>query len=97
MKLVYHRLLQQDLSGILRYYEGEGGSGLSDRFFREFENVIHKISENPNRFHITESTLRRANFPAFPYHILFRQGKDLIQILVLRHHKRHPHLGLRRR
>ena len=35
--------------------------------------------------------------PAFSFHFLFRIVDDSIRILVVRHHKRHPSLGIRRR
>ena len=37
---------------------------------------------------------RRANFPSFPYHLIFRETADGARVLVLRHHHRHPDYGL---
>ena len=49
------------------------------------------------RFHGVPGTVyRRANFPSFPYHLIFRETVDGVRVLVLRHHRRHPDYGLSR-
>jgi hypothetical protein len=37
------------------------------------------------------------NLHRFPYHFLFRVVGHDVRILVVRHHRRHPSLGIRRR
>jgi hypothetical protein len=37
------------------------------------------------------------NLDRFPYHFLFRIVDDGVRVLVVRHHSRHPSLGIRRR
>lgn len=41
------------------------------RRWRQIEQDVH--SWNPRRFHIISGVLRRANFPSFPYHLLYRE------------------------
>jgi hypothetical protein len=41
--------------------------------------------------------LRRVNLNRFPYHFLYRIAGDHIRVLVVRHHRRHPNVGLSRR
>ena len=97
MGLNFHRLVQDDLEKVLDYYEREGGSKLADRFFAELEAVLGEIDRNPAGFHFAAPALRRANLPTFPYHLLFRQTPTTTRVLVLRHHRRNPNYGARRR
>ena len=96
MPLIFHPLVQNDLRTILRFYEEEGGSRLADRFFAELETTIFTITHEPSRFHFIAPGLRRANLPRFPYHLLFREDSSGVRVLVLRHHQRHPRVGLTR-
>ena len=96
MGLTFHRLIQRDLRSVRAYYQEEGGAELSARFYEEFEAVVRQIEWNPLRFHSVSDALRRANFPSFPYHFLFRANDEGVRILVLRHHRRKPDYGTAR-
>lgn len=76
--------------------EEEVGLDLATRFHREFEELALRIDQNPRRFHFVSDALRRANFPSFPYHLLYRETQKGVKILVLRHHRRNPSVGTRR-
>jgi len=80
----------------MTHYEEEVGPDLATRFHREFEEVALQIERNPRRFHILSGELRRANFPCFPYHVLYREIEGGARVLVLRHHRRKPDYGTRR-
>ena len=97
MALIFHRLVQKDLRAVLRYYEDEGGDSLADRFFAELDLLVAQVSAEPRKFHQVERGLRRANMRRFPYHLLFRESTAGVRVLVLRHHKRHPRLGISRK
>ena len=92
MGLIFHRLVKRDLRTVMTHYE-EVGPGLAARFQREFEGLALRIAQNPHRFHFVSDVLRRANFPSFPYHLLYRQTEEGVKILVLRHHRRKPNVG----
>ncbi|MEK7953494.1 type II toxin-antitoxin system RelE/ParE family toxin [Luteolibacter soli] len=96
-KVIFHRLIRKDLDGVLSYYERESGSALADRFFESFLSVVEKALNDPRHFHVAAGVLRRANLPDFPYHFLYREKPFGIRVLVLRHDRRHPDFGLRRR
>lgn len=97
MELRFHRLVQRDLNEALRWYEREGGSGVADRFFAEAEAMLAGIDRQPLRHHLIGPGLRRANFPTFPFHFIYRVSPLGIRVLVLRHHRRRPGHGLSRR
>jgi plasmid stabilization system protein ParE len=95
MPIRFHRLVQKDLNEVLRFYEDEAGAVLADRFFAEVEQIVAQMALNPMRFHPVEQGLRRANLRTFPYHFLFRAGAG-VNVLVLRHNRRHPGFGTQR-
>ena len=96
MGLTFHPLIKRDLRTVMTHYEDEVGPGLAIRFQREFEELALRINQNPRRFHFVSDVLRRANFPSFPYHLLYRETEEGVKVLVLRHHRRKPSFGTRR-
>lgn len=96
-ELRFHKLIQRDLNKVLEFYTSEGGPKLADRFFEEAESVVERIRKNPTHFHFTTENYRRADLKRFPYHFLFEERLDHWKILILRHHRRHPKHGLKRR
>lgn len=95
-RIIFHRLVQQDMDDILRYYREKASDSVSDRFFQAFLETVDRASSNPRGFHFTTSMYRRANIPEFPYHFLYRESLGGIRVLVLRHDRRHPEYGMRR-
>lgn len=95
MRVTYHPSAQKDVNRILKYYDSKSGK-LGDEFWEELTHRIKEIAKNPSRSHLTGSGLRRVNLRRFPYHFLFRLFPDKIRVTVVRHHKRHPKLGMRR-
>ena len=97
MSLIFHKLVQRDLRVVLRYYEEEGGPQLADRFFLELDSLVRAVESTPEKFHEVKNGLKRANMPNFPYHVLFTTNGQGVRILILRHHRRHPHYGISRK
>ena len=94
--LLYHARVRVDVREILAYYD-ERSDTAGDRFFEEFEKAIARISDHPERFGPDGDGLRRCSLVRFPYHILFDQSGSDLRIWVIRHHKRHPSFGKKRR
>ena len=68
---IFHKFVQRDMNGIIRYYADEAGMALADRFYVAFIVTVEKALKNPEHFHPLQG--------------------------VLRHEKRHPSYGMRRR
>ena len=96
MKVVYHTQVQKDLDDAWRYYES-ASEGLGDRFFDEFLAVIVGIEKNPKRWPPTDKGRRVAQFSRFPYKLLYRAEPERVKVLVVRHQKRSPAYGDKRR
>jgi len=96
-KLYYHRLAVRDVRQILDHYETEAGDGLADRFFETLLAVLEKARASRLCYPPLGLRLRRANLPGFPYHVLYEETASVVKVLVVRHHRRHPNYGLRRK
>ena len=96
MRLAYHPLVQSDVSGILRRYDGISRR-LGDEFWMELMSMIEVVGKQPERFHFAEGGLRRANMSRFPYHLLFRVRPEGVRVIVVRHNRRNPSYGLGRK
>ena len=95
--VIFHHLVQRDVSDILRYYTEEAGEHLADRFYAAFMNAVEEALESPRHFHPLNEFIRRARIPDFRYHFLYKETSHGLRVLVLRHHKRHPSFGMRRK
>jgi len=92
VKVVFHPLVQQDVSNILRHYDSINDR-LGDEFWEELNSFINLVTNNPRRFHLDDKGRRRVNLQRFPYHFLFREIEGGIRITVVRHHKQNPRYG----
>ena len=97
MRPVFHPRVYADLAKIMEYYERVATPELADDFYREFRLHVEEAVGRPESFALRERDIRRANLRRFPYHVLFRVVGDAVRILVVRHHRRRPSFGVRRR
>jgi len=96
VKVVYHKLVQKDLDDAWSYYE-DASSGLGDLFFEEFLSVVEGVRKNPQRWRFANHGRRVALFKRFPFKLLYRGETEQVKVLVVRHQKRNPAFGDRRR
>jgi plasmid stabilization system protein ParE len=96
MRLSFHPSVQKDIDGILRRYDNISPK-LGDRFFSELTAGFDTVLQNPKRGHLDQPGVFRFNLPTFPFHFLYRILPDRVRVVIVKHHKRHPQLGKRRR
>ena len=97
MRLVLHPTVHSDIDEIMGYYERVATRQLANEFYAELRYYMQQAAERPESFPIRERDLRRVNLQRFPYHFLFRIVGDVVRILVVRHHRRRPTVGVSRR
>ena len=97
MHLVFHPKVYSDIDEIMEYYERVATRELAAEFYSELRYYMQQAAERPESFAIRERDLRRVNLQRFPYHLLFRIVGDVVRVLVVRHHRRRPTVGVRRR
>ncbi|MES2468886.1 MAG: type II toxin-antitoxin system RelE/ParE family toxin [Verrucomicrobiota bacterium] len=98
MPLDFHPLAQKDFNEIIRYYDQEAGAEIADRFEVEFRAAVEAIKAQPTQFpfYLKQRRLRRFRLPTFPHLILFQIKSPTIRVMVLKHVRRAPGLGLKR-
>ncbi len=97
MRVEYHPLTAADLNNAVTYYNQQRPR-LGDELRSEIYATIERIRANPSQYPIVERGVRRCLVHRFPYAVLFRiVGNDVLRVLVIRHHRRHPSTGLGRR
>jgi plasmid stabilization system protein ParE len=97
MQLVLHPKVYSDIDEIMAYYERIATAQLAAEFYFELRYYMQQAVERPESFAVLERDLRRVNLHRFPYHFLFRLVGDVVRILVVRHHRRSPTVGIGRR
>jgi toxin ParE1/3/4 len=97
MQIVFHPKVYSDIDKIMAHYERVAGSELADDFYTELRAFMVKVAGNPKAYPVRMRDMRRVNLHRFPYNFLFRISGDDIRVLVVRHHRRHPNFGTRRR
>lgn len=97
MRLVLHPQVRSDVEKIMDHYEEMAAAKLADQFYQEFRRSLADAVSRPTSFAVRERGLRRVNLRRFPYHFLFRIADDVVRVLVVRHHRRHPSVGIARR
>jgi len=97
MRIEYHPALDRELQEVREYYESQS-IGLGSDFVDEFERQVLKIATMPERWMVVRGDLRRSLMKRFPYVIYFRLPEaDVIRVTVVKHEKRHPSYGMRRK
>lgn len=97
MRLVLHPKVYSDIDRIMDYYERAAAPELANEFYAELRHLMAEAAARPELYRVRKRDLRRVNLARFPYHFLFRHVGEIVRILVVRHHQRHPSLGIRRR
>lgn len=97
MRVEYHPLTTTDLNDAIAYYNRQQ-AGLGDELRTEIYASIERVVASPARFSIVSKGIRRCLVHRFPYAILFSVvSENTLRVLVIRHHRREPNFGLRRR
>jgi plasmid stabilization system protein ParE len=97
MRLILHPRVYSDIDQIMERYERVASPQVAQDFYAELRQFMVLAAQRPESFSIRERDIRRVNLRRFPYHFLFRIVGDAVRVLVVRHHKRRPSVGMRRR
>jgi len=96
MRVEYHPETVNDLNDATAYYDKQH-PGLGAEFRAEIYETIDRIVAGPLLHRTIRFDLRRCFVHRFPFSILYRiVDNDVLRILVIRHHRRHPEFGIQR-
>jgi len=99
MNVTYNKLVQVEINKICDYYD-DCAYLLGDKFFVELISAIEAIKQQPLRWPPIEinSDKRKGRIKNFPYVIVYRViDAANLRILVVKHQKRRPNFGMRRK
>src|SRR5437867_2392350 len=94
----FHPQVHEDFINAYIWYE-ERQTGLGERFLKEVDNCLLKITANPQLYAITKNSFREAHVKVFPYTIVYRIFKSdkVIYVTAIYHGKRKPENKFRRK
>ena len=87
--VTFHPEAEEELLGALAWYE-ERSSIAAGAFVQEFIRVVRLASDSPDAWPLSSGNTRRIVFPRFPFDLVFRIKRDLIEIVAVAHHRRRP-------
>lgn len=97
MKLSLHPGAQDDLDEAAAFYERAGSPAVASKFIAEFKRIASLLREHPD-IGLPRSEGRRAfSLGLFPYTVIYRARSDEITVLVVKHDRRRPGYGGKRR
>jgi plasmid stabilization system protein ParE len=95
----FHPLVLKDFTRACDYYEQAADHCLVEQFEKSVSSSLQRIQSAPHEqpFYLGQKAFRRMKLRTFPYLILYRETPDEIRITAIKHEKRHPTYGLKRR
>lgn len=96
MRVVYHRLAEEEVIEAAKYYDRRS-PGPGSQFLDAIDETARRIGTNPEGFEVAQDDVCRATVKRFPYPIFFRRAIDVVRILAIKHHSRNTTYWKRRR
>ena len=97
MRFELHPNAERDLEVASDYYLQKAGKIIASRFLEEFYPAATFLSENPEVISQAANGHRTYPLHVFPYSVVYVIKDDKPRILVVRHHRRRPSFGARRK
>jgi plasmid stabilization system protein ParE len=87
--LIFHPEADEDYRHAYRWYE-ERSARAAQRFETEVENILNRISNEPELFPKYDATNRFAVVRRFPYSVVYRPLDDCLYVIAVAHSSRSP-------
>lgn len=97
MKVTLHPAAERDIAAAAEFYEQKASPVLAARFIQEFKHVVRLPTEHPDIGAPRPNGRRTFGMRVFPYSVMYVAKPQGIEVLVVRHDRRHPGFGGRRR
>lgn len=97
MNYALHPEAERDVADAADFYSESADASVAERFIAEFERVAKLLVQHPGLGSPEERGRRAFPMRVFPYVVVYRELKNSIRILVVRHQHRRPGFGGRRR
>jgi len=84
---------EAEMADAARWYESHH-TGLGSEYLEAVDAAVDRIAENPNVGSmvpgVSDSEIRRRAVRRFPYHVVYLELSDRLQILAVAHDRRRP-------
>ena len=96
MSYLFHPAAETEHLESVAFYESKQ-PGLGAVYLAEFENVMKRVCEGPDRYPIEmEPDIRRIRMNRYPFTVLYREKDGIVQVLAVAHQRRRPQYWLGR-
>jgi plasmid stabilization system protein ParE len=97
MKVTIHPAAERDLEEAAEFYEKEASPLVAGRFVQEFKRLVSFLVEYPQVGSPRSNGRRGFSMKVFPYTVIYRIKTEEIVVLVVKHDRRRPSYGVKRR
>lgn len=97
MKVTLHPAAERDIAEAAEFYEREASPILAARFVKEFKRVAALLAEHPGIGAPRQRGRRSFGMQMFPYSVVYQALDGGIELLLVRHDRRRPGFGTRRK
>ena len=73
-----------------REWYQERSSAAANAFLKELDSAIEQIAEFPNRWPSHHHGTRRYLLRRFPFSVVYRESKEIIEVVAIAHGRRKP-------
>lgn len=73
-----------------RRWYAERDPDAADAFLREIDAAVERIARFPKTWPLFEAGTRRILLKRFPFHIIYREISDGVEVVAVMHEKRRP-------
>ena len=96
MSYLFHPAAETEHLESVAFYESRQ-PGLGAVYLAEFESVMKRVCEGPDRYPIEmEPDIRRIRMNRLPFTVLYREKDSVVQVLAVAHQRRRPQYWLGR-
>ena len=95
MHLIYHPEAEAEIIEAAKYYDRQV-SGLGGQFLEAIDGAVAATLDAPERWRRVDGEIRRSLPGRFPFGIYYRTEGEVLRILAVKHHRRHPDYWRRR-
>jgi len=93
MKVSLHPGARKDVEDAAAFYEREGSAALAARFVASLEQLIALLIRHPSIGSPQPGNRRSFSMSTFPYTVVYRLHPEEIEVLVVKHDRKHPGFG----
>ncbi|MCW3074039.1 MAG: hypothetical protein JWP69_1108 [Flaviaesturariibacter sp.] len=88
-EVIVSRDSQMEITEAIEWYESKR-IGLGLYFAKEAEELLSRLSQNPQHYSFTKRSFRQVKFPSFPYKIYFKIKETNVVVFGVFHTGRNP-------